>query len=281
MLQTTRHGMTAAKSGRELVFLNNRTGEPVAQYPMTGEDGERFPTSVTSGDWGSLIAGYQYDAPSSSKRRPPDAFFVWKVGPDGSVVAKLNSRFDPSATETVREGDVAALTELLGKRPKLLIHEVRPFGDDFVVLAERHGPLELGDMQFYELVLLRIDGETGAMVGGEVIPREVHTASEVEGSPTSLGFASTARRRGWSGYRFSESTEDGGLRVVSWSNGDAWEMTVLQLGPEGGAQVRIVPLKEVKRRDTAAILRSTPGHVLVAQFSAKDRTLTLDKVAVD
>ena len=281
MLQITRYGMTAAKSGRELVFLDNRTGGTVAQHSMIAEGGERFPTSVTTGDWGSLIAGYQYDSPSSSKRKPPDRFFVWKLDSDGAVVAQLSSPFDPSTTETVREGDVAALTELLGKRPKLLIHEVRPLGGDFLVLAERHGALDLGDMKFYELVLLRIDGETGAMIGGEVIPRAVHTATEVEGSPTSLGFASTARRRGWSGYRFSESTADGGLRVVSWSNGGAWEMTVLLLSPEGDTRVQTVPLKEVNRRDEAAILRSTPGHVLVAQFSAKDRTLTLDKVAVD
>ena len=72
------------------------------------------------------------------------------------------------------------------------------------------------------------------------------------------------------------------MPVVSWSNtGDLRSLDTLTIGADGSLRTGQIPLDAMQRRDRTAIFRSPPGHVVVAQYSAKEKRLTLEQVAID
>ena len=278
----------------DLRFLDPATGAVVARHRLHADDHVHDPTTVYPTDDGLFLAGASWDA-RQMPLRPPDGFFVTRLQRDGAVDYSLRANWDAEAWWKFRGADEATYDAMVGHRANMLVHEVWSLGGHDVVVAELvrwkiggnsttpAGKPRTTATTFGDYLIIRIARDSGALVDLQLVPKADRTVQLPAAVTEELGFARVAREQGWSGFLFSEPIgDDGALRVVSWSNeAPGRSLDTLTIAADGTVSTGHIPLDAMRRRDRTALFRSSPGHVVVVQYVAKERRLTLEQVALD
>ena len=123
----------------------------------------------------------------------------------------------------------------------------------------------------------------GSLVDLQLVPKADRKVDLPPAFADQLGFARVAREQSWSGYLFAEPVgEDGAYRVVSWSNEEPGRsLDTLTFTADGTVATGRIPLEAMRRRDRTAMFRSTPGNVVVVQYDAKERRLSLEQLPIE
>lgn len=279
---------------KDLNFIDSTTGNTVASHRLNTDEYVLSPTTIFRSDEGLFLAGESSDG----KRAPiglPDGFFVTRFTPDGEVVYSVRANWDAEARQKYTGGDDAAYDAMISHRAGILVHEVLSFGANDLVVAELvrrkaggNGTTVTGELQttqytFGDYLLIRIDRDSGSLVDLQLVPKADRKVDLPPAFADQLGFARVAREQSWSGYLFADPVgEDGAYRVVSWSNEESGRsLDTLTFSADGTVATGSIPLEAMRRRDRTAMFRSTPGHVVVVQYDAKERRLTLEQLPIE
>ncbi|HCH62548.1 MAG TPA: hypothetical protein DFR83_07090 [Deltaproteobacteria bacterium] len=277
-----------------LSFVDQKTGDTVSSHRLDTDEYTLTPTTIYTTDQELFVAG-ESRRPKRSETHPPDGFFVSRLRHDGSFAYTMRADWDDDTRKKFQGGNEDTYDNLIGYRSGILVHEILADGAHDLVLAElvqkkaggKGTTLSGKPMKtrytFGDYLLIRIERESGNLVDLQLIPKGDHAIDLPPAYADQLGFAEVARQQGWSGFLFSESGgNDGSMRVVSWSNaGDQRSLDTLTIGADGSLRTGQIPLDAMQRRDRTAIFRSSSGHVVLVQYTAKEKRLTLEQIAID